>query len=142
MIARRPALSASSSRRPSSLARSRLDPGDRVERGLQVVVALVGQDDELRPSVGRIGDALHIAHPLEVIDKLTHRLRCHRCALGEMGQADAVELDVHEHHRVRVPDRMPCGLHSFEDALAQYSPCLTEEGGGVVLGLSQLPSTP
>jgi hypothetical protein len=78
-----------------------------------------------------------VAHLHEVVDELAHRLWRHRRALRELRETDAVEVDVHEHHRVRHADRMTRRLPSVEDAIAEHTPGLAEERRGVVLRLSQ-----
>jgi len=62
----------------------------------------VGQADDLRAPVARVGHALGVAQALEVADRLADPLLGHARELGELGQAHAVLGDVPEDTAVRL----------------------------------------
>src|SRR5690606_24039782 len=81
-----------------------LERGEHPEALDEALLAAFAEADELGAPVGRIGDALGHSHVVELVDELLHRLLRDPEALGEIGEAYALEGDVREQAGVRHPN--------------------------------------
>jgi hypothetical protein len=84
-----------------------LDAGDRLERRPKAAVSLLGQHDQLGPTVAGRRHPPHVPMPFEVVDQLTHGLGSHVRPEREVGQPGPVDVDVSEDGRVGGPLRIP-----------------------------------
>ena len=77
--------------------------GGRVRDRLDGLAAF-GEEHQPRAAVARVRPPLDVAHALELLDGLRHRLLAHACEIGELGDGDALRPHEREHVGVRGAD--------------------------------------
>ena len=117
---------AASQRAKRSLAERGLHLRERAHRLADGSTPLVGEADELRPPIVRVGSAHEVAELLEIDDELGHRLLGDARLLGELGQSYALEGDVR--HQVVVHDTVVIEPGSDEVRLERLRQVTLGEG--------------
>jgi hypothetical protein len=87
-----------------------LDPRDDLECLADLGPAPLGQEDQARAPIARIGSTLDVTVRFEVVDQVAHRLLGDLGPLGELGEARALRLDVLEDGGVGGADVVEAGL--------------------------------
>jgi len=99
---------------------ARFDVGDDLIAELQLLEAACGGNDQLRPTVSRIGTALDIAELLELVDQPADHLLVSTGDPSQLGRTDAVLVEVGEHGPVtRMEIVITSGGESREELLLE-----------------------